>query len=177
MGLCRPSRSIPPRTGSLQQVAQVGNQLSISRIGYSATSLSSLFQGSPTFTAKTFFLIFVLQLFPLPLVLSLYTTEKILAHPWWRLFLPKRVTTSENKTLPFYDKKKKSWSARWSVTLKFFTEFIRIFLEIDWGVSSKIPFPREDQLLKATYSFKIHTWYSSKEEIDIKQVKRTLSIF
>lgn len=44
-----------------------------------------------------------------------------------------------------------------SVTSKFFTEFIRIFLEIDWGVSSKILFPGEDKLLKATFSFKIHT--------------------
>jgi len=70
----------------LQQAAwdlvQVG--LSISREGDSTTSLGSLFQCSATLQIKKFFLMFswnflCFSLCPLPIVLSLGTTEKSLA--------------------------------------------------------------------------------------------------
>ena len=58
--------------------------LNISREGDSTTSLGSLFKGSVTLRGKKFFLMFrrnflCLSLCPLPLVLSLGTTEKSLA--------------------------------------------------------------------------------------------------
>ena len=58
----------------------------ISREGDSTASLGSLFQGSVTLRGKKFFLMFswnflCLSLCPLPLVLSLGTTEKSLG-PW-----------------------------------------------------------------------------------------------
>ena len=62
--------------------------LNISREGDSTTSLGSLFQGFITLRGKKFFLIFrrnflCLSLCPLPLVVSLDTTEKSLAPSSW----------------------------------------------------------------------------------------------
>ena len=62
--------------------------LNISREGDSTTSLGSLFQCSVTLRGKNFFLMFrrnflCLSLCPLPLVLSLGTTEKSLAPSSW----------------------------------------------------------------------------------------------
>ena len=67
--------------------------LNISREGESTTPLGNLFQSSVTLRGKKFFLMFswnflCFSLCPLPLVLSLGTTEKSLApsswHPPWR---------------------------------------------------------------------------------------------
>jgi len=85
--LCRSSGPTPlPKQGHLQQAAQdlVRWVLNISREGESTTSLGSLFQGSVTVREKLFFLMFrqnflCFNLCPLPLVLSLGTTEKSLA--------------------------------------------------------------------------------------------------
>ena len=60
--------------------------LNISSEGDSTTSLGNLFQSSVTHTVKRFFLIFrwnflCISFCPLPLVLSLGTTEKNLFHP------------------------------------------------------------------------------------------------
>ena len=60
--------------------------LNISREGDSITSLGSLFQGSVTLRGKKFFLMFswnflCFSLCPLPLVLSLGTTERVWARP------------------------------------------------------------------------------------------------
>jgi len=62
--------------------------LNISREGDSTASLGSLFQGSVTLRGKKFFLMFrwnflCFSLCPLPLVLSLGTTEKSLAPSFW----------------------------------------------------------------------------------------------
>jgi len=73
------------KQGHLQQAAQDLSKrvLNISREGDSTISLGSLFQGSVTLRGK-FFLMFTwnflcFSLCPLPLVLSLGTTEKSLA--------------------------------------------------------------------------------------------------
>jgi len=85
--LCGSSSPTPlPKQGHLQQAAQDRIQVvvNISREGDSTTSLGSLFQSSVTLRVKKFFLMFrwnflCFSLCPLPLVLSLGTTEKSLA--------------------------------------------------------------------------------------------------
>ena len=86
--LCGSSSPNPlPKQGHLQQavedLVQAGLEF-ISREGDSTTSLDSLFQGSITLRGKKFFLMFrrnflCFSLCPLPLVLSLGTTEMSLA--------------------------------------------------------------------------------------------------
>jgi len=81
------SPNLLPKQGHLQQAAQDLVQAGlefISREGESTTSLGSLFQGSVTLRGKKFFLMFrqsflCFSLCPLPLVLSLGTTENSLA--------------------------------------------------------------------------------------------------
>ena len=75
-----------PKQGLLQQAAQdlVQWVFNISREGDSTTSLGSLFQCSVTLRGKKFLLMLrrnflCFRLYPLPLVLSLGTTEKSLA--------------------------------------------------------------------------------------------------
>jgi len=80
------SPTLLPKQGHLQQAAQnLSRQvLNISREGDSTTPLGSLFQCSVNLRGKKFFLMFrrnflCLSLCPLPLVLSLGTTEQSLA--------------------------------------------------------------------------------------------------
>ena len=87
--LCGSSSPTPlPKQGHLQQAAETLSRriLNISREGDSTASLGSLFQCSVTLRGKKFFLMFswnflCFSLCPLPLVLSVGTTEKSLA-PW-----------------------------------------------------------------------------------------------
>jgi len=80
------SPTLLPKQGHLQQAAQDLSRrvLNISREGESTASLGSLFQCFVTLRVRKFFLMFrcnflCFSLCPLPLVLSLGTTEKSLA--------------------------------------------------------------------------------------------------
>jgi len=82
----------PARAGSLQQVSQMGIWAGLKYLHRRRlyNSLGNLCQCSVTLTVKHFFLMFVWKflyssLCPLPLVLSLFTTEKKLLPSTWLL--------------------------------------------------------------------------------------------